>query len=105
MQILALLSPTPEASPDALRAHAVPENRVIWDLYRAGTIRTMHVRTDRPGAVFTPEAGSLEEARRAVSALPMVAEELLGAELIPLGPFVPLENLFASAETAHASAA
>lgn len=105
MQILALLSPTPEASPDALRAHAVPENRAIWNPYRAGTIRTMHFRTDRPGAVLTLETASLEEARQAMSALPMVAEGLLGAELIPLGPFVPLENLFAPAETAHASAA
>jgi hypothetical protein len=90
MQIIALLSPTPQASPDALRAHAVSENRAIWDLY--------------PGAVLTLEAGSLEEARRAVSALPMVIEGLLAAELIPIGPFIPLENLFASADTAHASA-
>jgi hypothetical protein len=104
MQIIALLSPTPQASPDALRAHAVSENRAIWDLYRAGTIRSMHFRTDYPGAVLTLEAGSLDEARRAVSALPMVIEGLLAAELIPIGPFIPLENLFASADTAHASA-
>ncbi len=105
MQIIALLSPTPQASLDVLRAHAVPENRAIWDLYRVGTGRAMHFRPDRPGAFLTLKAGSPEEARQAVSALPMVAKRLLAAEMIPVGPFVPLENFFASAETAHASAA
>jgi hypothetical protein len=94
MQVLALLSPSEGVGPDIVRAHAVEENRAVWEMYRAGVIREMLFRTDRPGAVFRLETDSVEEARSAVAALPMVAQGLLVPEFIPVGPFVPLENLF-----------
>lgn len=98
MQVLAILSPGSTASPEPIRAHAVEENRIVWALYREGIVREMLFRTDRPGAVFRLDAFSIEEARAALGRLPMVANGLLTPELIPVGPFLPLENLFAPQE-------
>ena len=98
MQIIAVLAPSPTAGADTIKAHAVEENRAVWELYRQGSLREMHFRTDRPGAVFRLEAASLEEARTMLAELPMVALGVLVPELIPVGPFLPLENLFAPQE-------
>lgn len=98
MQIIAILSPAIGVGPEAIKAHAVEENRAVWALYRSGSLRDMHFRTDRPGAVFRLEAASTDEANAMLANLPMIQMGLLVPELIPVGPFIPLENLFAPTE-------
>lgn len=95
MKILALSKRQPGVTAEQLQPHQVSEARRVWELYRNGVFREMYFRQDRPGAVVVLECASVEEARRSLGTLPMVAAGLLDFDVIPLGPFLPLENLFA----------
>jgi hypothetical protein len=95
MMALLLLELAEGHGPAELAAHAVPENRAVWDLYAGGTVRGMHLRQGKPGAVLVLEVADVDEARRVAAGLPMVAAGLLAAEVVPLAPFKPLEVLFA----------
>lgn len=66
----------------------VEENKVVWDLYKADTIREMYFRGDGRGAVFILESASVEAASE-FSKLLMVRDGLLVAD-IPLSPFANL---------------
>jgi hypothetical protein len=96
VKALVLVKVADGRSPAELKPHALAENQAIWRLYLEGTVRDMHLRGDMVGAAFTLEVADTDEARRIVGALPMVEAGLLAAEIIPLGPFRPLENLFAA---------
>jgi hypothetical protein len=95
MKILALSKRLPGVTVEQLQPHQVSEARRVWELHRDGVFREMYFRRDRPGAVVVLECVSVEEARQALGTLPMVAAGLLDFDVIPLGPFLPLENLFA----------
>ncbi len=95
MKALVLMKVADGRNAADLKAQAVAENHAIWRLYLDGVVREMHMRTDTVGAAFTLEVADADEARRVVGGLPMVEAGLLAAEIIPLGPFRPLENLFA----------
>jgi hypothetical protein len=96
MMALLLLELAEGRTPAELAPHAVPENRAGRDLCTRGTVRGMHLRQDKPGAVLALEVADAGQARRVADALPMVAAGLLAAELVPLAPFKPLEALFAT---------
>ncbi|ADN63415.1 hypothetical protein XFLM_07515 [Xylella fastidiosa subsp. fastidiosa GB514] len=51
---------------------------------------------DRPGVVIIVEAESADAARKSLSKFPLAEAGLIGWDVIPLGPFVNLEALFAS---------
>ncbi len=96
MKALVLMRIADGRSPADLKPHALAENQAIWRLYLGGIVRDMHMRQDTVGAAFTLEVADADEAHRIVGALPMVEAGLLAAEVIPLGPVRPLENLFAA---------
>lgn len=50
----------------------------------------------RPGVVIIVEAESVDAARKALSKFPLAEAGLIGWDVIPLGPFVNWEALFAS---------
>jgi hypothetical protein len=95
MKIVALSRRQPGTTTEQLQPHQVAEARQVWQLHKAGVFREMYFRQDRPGAVVILECASVEEAREALGTLPMVEAGLLDFDVIPLGPFLPLENLFA----------
>ena len=95
MKILALSKRPPGVTAEQLQPHQVSEARRVWELHRDGVFREMYFRRDRPGAVVVLECASVEEARQSLGTLPMVAAGVLDFDVIPLGPFLPLENLFA----------
>ena len=95
MKILALSKRQPGTTTAELQPHQMTEARQVWQLHKAGVFREMYFRQDQPGAVVILECASLEEARKALGTLPMVEAGLLDFDVIPLGPFLPLENLFA----------
>ena len=95
MKILALLQPTGGTTPETLRTYAVEENKIVWELYKAALIREMYFRGDGRGAIFVLESDSVEAAKEAFSQLPMVRDNLLTAEFIPINPFTQLELAFA----------
>lgn len=78
-----------------MRTHLKAEMRAAWELYASGVVREMYSRADRPGAVFIIECDSVYDARNALDSLPLVKQGLVDYEIIPLGPFAPLKELFA----------
>jgi hypothetical protein len=94
MKILVMLNTTPAANPESVKPLAVPENKMVWELYKTGMIREMYFRADNKGAVLVVESPDLASAEAAMQKLPMVEAGLLETQLIPLNPFTQLEFAF-----------
>lgn len=62
----------------------------------SGTIRDIYFRQDRPGVAIIAECDSVETAKKTLSEFPLAKAGLINWEVIPLGPFLNWETLFAS---------
>ena len=71
-----------------------PEAAKVWELYTAGSVRTIYYRDDVPGAILILEVADAIEASEIVKTLPLVNNDLLAVEIIPLKPYTGLEQLF-----------
>ena len=98
MKLLCLDIPQPGASLEKYQPHLVAEARHTWQLYKSGILRDLYFRQDRPGVAFIAECDSVEAARQALREFPLAKAGLIDWEVIPLGPFVNWELLFASAK-------
>jgi muconolactone delta-isomerase len=95
MKILAIEKETPgttdeQFAPPLLRQEA----ERAWDLYQSGVIRELYFRGDREEAVLILESQDLEEASRVLESLPLVQNDLISFDLIPLVPYPGFERLF-----------
>ncbi len=81
-----------DVQPEVVR-HAAAELSALWALYRGGTVREMYT-PGGPGAVLVLEADSPEAAQDALSALPLLSNEVMALELIELWPFATMQMLF-----------
>lgn len=95
MKFLCLDVPQPGASLEKYQPHLTAEARHAWKLYKGGVLGEMYFRQDRPGVVFIAEADSIEIARKALDEFPLAKAGLIAWDVIPLGPFVNWELLFA----------
>jgi muconolactone delta-isomerase len=77
-------------TPELLQAEA----RCAWDLHQAGVIRELYFRADRHEAVLVLECADVDEARSVLNTLPLVREQLIGFELIPLKAYPGFARLF-----------
>jgi len=75
-----------------LEPHAETELRELWTLYQGDAVREMY-SPGGPGAVLVLESDSVEQARRTLSRLPLLANEIMSLELIELRPFTALQML------------
>jgi hypothetical protein len=66
----------------------------VWELYKEGVIREIYFRADRTSAVLILECENLEEAKEKLSTLPLVQEDLIYFDFIPLAPYPGFERLF-----------
>ena len=99
MKILAILTPSPTANLSAMGALRVAEERVFWSLYTAGIVREMYFDDAPLRVTLVMEADSIEAAQNHLATFPMVKAGLFQIETYPLKPWLPLENLFAPAES------
>ena len=97
MKLLCLDVPQPGATPEQYGPHMHAEVRHGWDLYKSGLIRDIYLRHDRPGVAIIAEAESVEAARAQLMEFPLAKVGLIGWEVIPLGPMLNWETLFAKA--------
>jgi hypothetical protein len=95
MKILAIAKILPDAAPEKIKQNLKVETAKAWEFYMAGVFREMYIRTDFPSAVLMLECANVEAAREALAELPLVEENLIDFDLIPLGPFDCLPLLFA----------
>ena len=94
MRILALEREAPNVTPEQCRPHLKAEAATAWRLYQAGVIRELYFRADAHSAVLVLECAGVEEARAALSSLPLVREGLITFDLIPLIPYPGFSRLF-----------
>jgi len=97
VKILAIEKETHPATSNDYAPHLKDEAAQVWALYQAGVIREIYFRQDRPEAVLVLECADDEEARQALSTLPLVQERLITFDLIPLRPYPGLARLWEEA--------
>ncbi len=95
MKFLCLDIPQPGATPEQYQPHLLDETRHGWQLYTSGVIRDIYFRQDRPGVAIIAEADSIELARKALAEFPLAKAALIDWDIIPLGPFIGWQQLFA----------
>jgi hypothetical protein len=75
------------------------EVRDTVKLYLAGKIAQWYIRRDTNGVVFILNATSAEEAAAMLAPLPLVKQQLMRFEYIPVGPLSPLALLIQPGKT------
>ncbi|MBN3751680.1 superoxide dismutase [Paraburkholderia sp. Tr-20389] len=99
MKLLCLDIPLPGSSPEKYQPYLLDETRHCWQLYKSGIVRDIHFRQDRPGVAIIVECDSVDSARKYLGEFPLAKIGLIDWEIIPLGPFMGWEALFASGQT------
>lgn len=95
MKLLCLDIPRPGATLEKYQPHLLDEVRHGWQLYKDGVVREIHFRQDRPGVAIVLECESVEAARQVLGEYPLARAGLIDWDVIPLGPFMNWELLFA----------
>ncbi|MDD0811545.1 superoxide dismutase [Curvibacter sp. RS43] len=95
MKLLCLDVPQPGVSLEQYAPHLMDEVRHGWALYKSGFTRDIYFRQDRPGVAIMAEAESVEAARATLMNFPLAQAGLIGWDVIPLGPMLNWELLFA----------
>src|SRR5215213_8391920 len=95
MKMLCLDRPLPGSTLEKYQPHLLDEARHAWEAYKNGIIRDIYFRHDRPGVASFLECESVDEARKILADFPLVKAGLIEVEVIPPGPFVSWEVLFA----------
>lgn len=95
MKLLCLDVPLPGASLEKYQPHLLDEVRHGWQLYKSSIVRDFYFRQDRPGVAIIAECESVDAAKKILSEFPLAKAGLIGWEVIPLGPFLNWESLFA----------
>ena len=98
MRILAIERPVAGVTADRFTPEiSAAEARRAWELHQAGTIRELYFRADESAAVLMLECSDVDEARRTLAQLPLVAAGLIDFELLPLRAYPGFARLFANA--------
>ena len=95
MKLLAIERDLPAVAAENFAPHLAAEASRVWELYKAGIIRELYFRADRHEAVLVLECADVEEAQQMLGTLPLVRENLIAFELIPLAPYPGFARLFA----------
>ena len=90
MKVIALASIHRPLTPEQRQQIMPNEVPATLKLYLDGKIEQFWYRQDSPGVVFLMEVESVEQAKAAVNALPLVAEGFAQYDFIPVGPLAPL---------------
>lgn len=94
MKILAIEKEYDGKAVEDFQPHLEAEARRVWELYKKGVIREIYFRADRADAVLILECENLKEAKETLSTLPLVKEDLIYFDFIPLAAYSGFERLF-----------
>ncbi len=95
MQFVCISRRLPGCDPERLKALAVAETRAAWRLHREGIVHALNFDAAQGKGLVTLHAEDVAEARALLQRLPMVAEEQIDFDIYAMGPYAPLEALFA----------
>lgn len=95
MKILALEKKVPGVNEDQFTdALLEAEATEAWDLNQSGVLREIYFSADKHGAVLVLECDNADEARRTLSALPLVRAGLIDFQIVPLVAYPGFARLF-----------
>ena len=94
MKILAIEKEFEGKTSEDFQPHLEAEARQVWELYKKGVIRELYFQADQKSAIIILECKNIEDAKNNLSTLPLVREELIYFEIIPLVPYPGYERLF-----------
>ena len=94
MKIIALEIEKESLTPADFHPYLIDEAAAVWELYKAGIIREIHFREDQQTAVLIMECESVDFAKSILSQLPLVQNNLITFDIIPLKPYPGFERLF-----------
>lgn len=96
MKIIAISSNLPGVSDKQFVPHLKAEALHVWEMMQTNLLREIYFRADESSAVLILECASIAEAQALLDSLPLVKENLITFELIPLVPYPGLARLFAA---------
>jgi muconolactone delta-isomerase len=95
LRILALEKNIPGVSENSFTDELLKEEAAAaWRLHQSDVIRALYFRADRYAAVLILECAGIDEARTALSTLPLVERHLIDFDLIPLAAYSGFARLF-----------
>ena len=94
MKILAIEKDTPNAKEEHFKPYLKAEAARVYELYQAGVIRELYFQQDNPNAVLMLECENPEEAQKILNTLPLVKENLIAFDIIPLKAYPGFSRLF-----------
>lgn len=95
MKILAIQKEVPGVDPrDITEVLLRDEAIAAYNLYLEGIFREIYFRYDKDSAIIILENDSIEEARKSLYRLPLVKENLIDFDLIPLRAYPGFKRLF-----------
>jgi hypothetical protein len=94
MQVLVIARVKPGIPVEQVLPLVSAEAAQAWEFYASEQIRQMFYITDMSGAVMFWEGESVESVTQAVNKLPMVQQELLNCDILPLKPYTAFASLF-----------
>jgi muconolactone delta-isomerase len=93
MKFLAIEQDIPGVDPESMRPRLKAEARAAWELKMQDILRQIWFTPDHR-AVLMLECADEDNARRALSSLPLYQDGLIGFEIIPLLPYDGFARLF-----------
>ena len=94
MKVLAISHDRAGAGEADFKPHLRAEAAYVYGLYQNDIIREIYFEKDGPAAVIVLEAKDVDEARAALNGLPLVRNQLITFEFIPLIPYTGFARLF-----------
>ena len=96
MKILAIEKENPSTNSEQFTPYLKDEAKKVWEFYQSDFIREIYFRQDHSTAVLILECESIEKAKNQLIKLPLVKQNLISFELIPLIPYAGFSRLFKS---------
>ena len=87
--VLVIETPKPGVTAQQIISVMPEEIQATVKLYFDGKIREWYSRGDGKGVIFLLDVKTEDEARAIIETLPLVKEQLMDHEYIPVGPLMP----------------
>jgi hypothetical protein len=93
MKVIAVANIVKPITPEERQRVMPREVPATLKLYLDGKIEQFFYRQDKPGVIFIMNVDSVEQAKAAIEALPLVTEGFAQYEFMQVGPLAPLGML------------
>jgi hypothetical protein len=95
LKILAIEQELPGVTGEQYLPHLKSEAAKVWELLQAGVLREIYFDQNKRSAVMMLECTDAEQANQVLKTLPLVKENLIAFDIIPLVPYDGFARLYA----------